>query len=94
MGIETHADNGGGVIGTEAPGQFCTATTLSGKRCRGIPLKGEGLCFAHSERLAEKRKAAGQTAGGRGALLPGTRVVGRSGFENRTFEPGLGAPLP
>jgi hypothetical protein len=64
MGIGTHEVTGGDVIGIEQPGQFCTATTRAGRRCRGIPLQGEGLCFAHSERLAEKRHQA-QAAGGR-----------------------------
>ena len=79
MASERHQENAGGVIGTEAPGQFCTATTKAGKRCRGIPLQGEGLCFAHSERLAEKRLAA-QRAGGKAISQRRALLVGAIDF--------------
>lgn len=57
MNPETHRGDGGGVIGIETPGAFCSATTRAGKWCRSMPLQAEGLCFAHSLKLAERHKA-------------------------------------
>jgi hypothetical protein len=64
VGIETRQVTGEEVVGLEGGGVFCLATTRAGRRCRGIPIRGDGYCFAHSAALSEKRLAA-QQAGGR-----------------------------
>ena len=55
-------------------------------------MQGEGLCFAHSERLAEKRKAA-QQAGGRAVSDRRKLLVGAVSFDTpeavRAFFEGL-----
>ena len=92
MESKTHRGNGLGVLGIEEPGVFCSATTLAGKRCRGIPLQGEGLCFAHSVKLADKRRAA-QVAGGKAISERRRVLVGIVNFETpetvRAFCEGL-----
>ena len=55
-------------------------------------MQGEGLCFAHSERLAEKRRAA-QSAGGRAISERRRLLVGIVSFDTpeavRVFFEGL-----
>jgi hypothetical protein len=42
----------------------CSATTLSGERCRGVPVRGSNLCAAHHPQTQSRRRA-GARRGGR-----------------------------
>jgi hypothetical protein len=44
----------------------CSAITLSGTRCKGIPIDASGLCHAHHPERAEARRRAGYRGGVRG----------------------------
>lgn len=87
----------------------CTATTKDGSPCRGRPMPGKTLCFAHAPEqaatLAEARRAGGRASsaesrahrklrGGLSLALAEDRLVeAMSGLIAGTVEPGVAAAL-
>jgi hypothetical protein len=52
----------------------CGYIKPDGERCKALPMKGEGYCYAHHPDLEDKRRAAsskGGKRGGRGRARPG-----------------------
>ncbi len=52
----------------------CDYIKPDGERCKALPMKGEGYCYAHHPDLEDKRRAAaskGGKRGGRGRARPG-----------------------
>ncbi len=52
----------------------CGYIKPDGQRCKALPMKGEGYCYAHHPDLEERRRAAsskGGKRGGRGRARPG-----------------------